>query len=83
MLLIDQYALSQGVRRIGFVDPLLYALASSRQPFAPYHDVTVGRNRFYPAGVGWDAATGLGSPDVFDLARDLVAYVRAHPASGA
>ncbi len=80
MLLIDQYAVTQGVRRPGFVDPLLYVLASSRQRFAPFHDVTVGSNRYYQAGVGWDAATGLGSPDVFNVARDLVAYLRAHPA---
>jgi subtilase family serine protease len=80
MLLIDQYALSQGVRRLGYVNPLLYAMAGSRQPFAPFHDVTVGSNRYYAAGPRWDAATGLGSPDVFNLARDLVAYLRLHPA---
>jgi kumamolisin len=79
MLLIDQYAASRGVHRPGYVNPLLYALANSRQTFAPFHDVTVGSNRYYQAGVGWDAATGLGSPDVFNLARDLVAYLRLHP----
>jgi len=35
-----------------------------------------------PAGVlpgrGWDYATGLGSPDVYNLARDLVQYLRTH-----
>lgn len=79
-LLIEQYASSQGVPRLGFVDPLLYALARSPQRFAPFHDVTVGGNRYYWAGPGWDPATGLGSPDVFNLARDVVAYLRAHPA---
>jgi kumamolisin len=80
VLLIEQYAASQGVPRLGFIDPLLYTLASSPQPFAPFHDVTVGGNRYYQAGPGWDPATGLGSPDVFNLARDVVAYLRAHPA---
>ena len=36
-------------------------------------------NRHYDAGPGWDYATGLGSPDVYNLARDLVAYLRTHP----
>jgi kumamolisin len=68
------------VHRPGYVNPLLYALASSRQPFIPFHDVTIGSNRYYPAGPGWDAATGLGSPDVWGVARDFVAYLRSHPA---
>ncbi|MBV8735536.1 MAG: S8/S53 family peptidase [Solirubrobacterales bacterium] len=79
MLLIEQYASSHGVPRLGFVDPLLYTLARSTQQFPPFHDVTLGGNRHYQAGPGWDPATGLGSPDVFNLARDLVAYLRAHP----
>ena len=80
VLLIEQYASSQGVPRLGFADPLLYTLARFPQSFAPFHDVTVGGNRYYQAGPGWDPATGLGSPDVFNLARDLVAYLHAHPA---
>jgi kumamolisin len=78
MLLVEQYAASAGVRRLGFVDPLLYALAASRQPFAPFHPVSGGGNRFYQASAGWNPATGLGSPDVFNLARDVVAYLRSH-----
>jgi kumamolisin len=78
-LLIEQYAAEHGVSRLGFVDPLLYALASSRQPFPPFHDVTVGANRYFAAAPGWDPATGLGSPDVYNLARDMVAYLRRHP----
>ncbi|HEY1593210.1 MAG TPA: S53 family peptidase [Solirubrobacteraceae bacterium] len=76
--LIEQYARQQGVRRLGFIDPVLYALASSPQRYPPFHDVTVGSNRFYPATKGWDFATGLGSPDVYNLARDVVAYLKAH-----
>jgi kumamolisin len=82
MLLIEQYARQHGIHRLGFVDPLLYALASSPQPFAPFHDVTLGTNRYFPATRGWDFATGLGSPDVYNLARDIVAYLRAHHATG-
>ncbi len=78
MLLIHQYAASRGVGRLGFVDPILYAVAASKQPFPPFHDITRGGNRFYQATRGWDFVTGLGSPDVYDLARDVVAYLRTH-----
>jgi subtilase family serine protease len=80
MLLIHQYAANRGVGALGYVDPILYALAASTQPFPPFHDVTFGGNRYYQAGPGWDPATGLGSPDVYDLARDMVSYLRAHGA---
>jgi kumamolisin len=79
MLLIGQYAQQQGVGRLGFVDPMLYAIASSTQPLPAFHDVTRGGNLLYQATRGWDYATGLGSPDVFNLARDVVAYLRQHP----
>ncbi len=74
MLLIREYA----GRRLGYINPILYALAARRQPFAPFHDIVRGANRHYEAGPGWDAATGLGSPDVYNLARDIVAYLKAH-----
>jgi kumamolisin len=78
MALIEQYARQHGVPHLGFVDPMLYAIASTPQPNPPFHDITVGTNRFYPATVGWDFATGLGSPDVWNLARDIVAYLHSH-----
>jgi kumamolisin len=78
MVLIQQYATANGIRRLGFLDPILYALARSHQPLPPFHDVTRGANRYYRAGPGWDPATGLGSPDVANLARDIVAYLTAH-----
>ncbi len=78
MALIAEYAAAHGVTKLGFVDPILYALAASRQPVPPFHDVTRGGNRYYQATRGWDPATGLGSPDVYNLARDMVAYLRTH-----
>lgn len=79
MALIEQYARQHGVGHLGFVDPMLYAIASTPQPAAPFHDITVGSNRLYPATAGWDFATGLGSPDVYNLARDIVRYLQSHP----
>jgi kumamolisin len=80
MLLIRQYAQRRHAGRLGFVDPMLYRIASTPQPFAPFHDVVRGGNRYYPATRGWDYSTGLGSPDVWNLARDIVAFLR--PAAG-
>jgi subtilase family serine protease len=77
MALIDQYAARHGIRRVPYINPILYALASSRQRYAPFHDVVTGANRYYPAGPGWDPATGLGSPDVYNLARDIVHYLHS------
>lgn len=79
MALIEQYAREQGVAHLGFVDPMLYRIASTPQKVPPFHDVTIGSNRYYPAGPGWDFATGLGSPDVYNLAQDVVDYLKSHP----
>jgi subtilase family serine protease len=38
--------------------------------------VTVGGNDFYAATPGYDMTTGLGSPNVFNIARDLAAIVQ-------
>lgn len=46
---------------IGFVNPILYQLYSKSS--LDFHDITVGNNGAYDAGPGWDACTGLGSPD--------------------
>ena len=62
----------------GFLAPTLYKLASTKQPFPPFHDVVAGGNRHFDAGPGWDYSTGLGSPDVWNLGRDIVKYLKAH-----
>ncbi|MGA8381124.1 MAG: hypothetical protein WB710_08335, partial [Stellaceae bacterium] len=41
----------------GLINPVLYANA------AALRDISVGNNGTYAAGPGWDACTGLGSPD--------------------
>ncbi|GAC1362379.1 MAG: S53 family serine peptidase [Ktedonobacteraceae bacterium] len=69
--LINEYLQSQGKSRIGFANPTLYKLANEKQANPPFHDVTAGDNLYYPATAGYDLATGLGSPDVYNIARDL------------
>ncbi len=44
-------------KNVGFVNPQLYAMPSALR------DITSGDNGAYVAGSGWDACTGLGSPD--------------------
>lgn len=52
---------------LGFAQPRLYALLGS----PAFHDITSGSNGAYDAGAGWDACTGLGSPDGAELASRL------------
>jgi kumamolisin len=79
MLLVKQFARDRGVDHLGYLNPAFYDLASHDQPFEPFHDVVRGGNRHYDAGPGWDYSTGLGSPDLFNLARDLVTYLKQNP----
>jgi kumamolisin len=44
---------------VGFVNPMLYSATTE----ATFHDITAGNNGKYSAGPGWDACTGLGSPN--------------------
>jgi kumamolisin len=53
---------------VGFLNPLLYGQANKS---ADFHDITSGNNGAYPAGPGWDACTGLGSPNGLDIAQAL------------
>jgi kumamolisin len=61
-------------RPLGFVQPALYQIGSSA-----FRDITSGNNGHYSAGPGWDACTGLGSPNGAALLKALSAV----PAGGA
>jgi len=54
-------------RPVGYLNPLLYAPAAK----STFHDITVGDNDGYQATKGWDACTGLGSPDGVKLLAAL------------
>lgn len=69
--LMNEYLRSKGDKPVGFANPLLYQLARATRRYRPFHDVTLGTNDFYPAGPGYDMVTGLGTPNVWNLARDL------------
>jgi kumamolisin len=75
--LMNHYLKSKGLKPVGFVAPALYAVGAGPAQFQPaFHDVTIGRNLVYPAGSGYDLATGLGTPHVWNLVRDLEALQR-------
>jgi kumamolisin len=52
-------------KKAGFINPTLYGNPSALR------DITSGSNGAYNAGPGWDACTGLGSPDGAALATLL------------
>jgi kumamolisin len=57
--------------RLGFVNPLLYAMNQS----AGFHDITQGNNGAFPAKPGWDPCTGMGSPDGAGLLHAIQASI--------
>lgn len=66
-------------RPLGFLNPRLYAIARSPYYHLAFHDVVKGGNG-YAARPGWDPATGLGSPHVYELVKLLtVGAKRALP----
>lgn len=70
--LTNQRLTNNGYPRIGFANPLIYRLAQSNSVI--FHDITTGHNcadpsctsqpdPLYPATVGYDMATGIGTFD--------------------
>jgi len=64
---------------LGFLNPALYAIANNAAKYAAdFYDPTVNNNGCcgepgWPASKGWDAVTGLGTPNVANLIPDLIA----------
>ncbi|HEV8193477.1 MAG TPA: S53 family peptidase [Ktedonobacterales bacterium] len=69
---------------LGYISPALYQLASSGHT-TDFRDITTGDNSVnhggvnvqgYPAVLGWDPVTGLGSPNAEKLLPDLIAATK-------
>lgn len=64
---------------LGYINPALYQIANNPAMYAnDFYDVTVGNNTAssipgYSASPGWDAVTGLGTPNAAHLLPDLIA----------
>ncbi|MHB8571889.1 MAG: S53 family peptidase [Candidatus Dormibacteria bacterium] len=82
-LLSDQLAKSKGLLPLGFLNPAIYRVASGASYSKDFFDITYDSNDMhnsgaktngkYPAGTGYDLASGWGSYDATNLANDLVA----------
>ena len=63
---------------LGFLAPRLYQISENPSLYTEaFHDITLGNNAFdgvpgYSAATGWDAASGLGTPDALGLAIALM-----------
>jgi len=67
-------------RDLGQINPALYTIASNSVSYATdFHDITTNCNQIDPsipgycASPGWDAVTGLGTPNAAKLIPDLIA----------
>ena len=73
---------------VGFLNPSLYLIAGAKASRSALNDVTHGDNDLfpgdrYPATVGYDMASGLGTPDAANpLGQGLVNQLCALPESG-
>jgi subtilase family serine protease len=81
MALVDASSSCRG-ETVGFADPALYDAAATSYA-SEFHDVTTGTNDYtpqgnksglFPATVGYDMATGLGTPIAAKLAVSLCSY---------
>ncbi|CDQ46388.1 S53 family peptidase [Mycolicibacterium neoaurum] len=67
---MNQWLLEHDGQLIGDINPLLYRIAEGA-PRPAFRDITLGGNAVDVAGPGYDLVTGLGSPDVDNLVRNL------------
>jgi uncharacterized repeat protein (TIGR01451 family) len=77
--LINQQAAANGHAPVGFINPALYAIATSTNYLNCFHDTTTGNNEWtgssnsFPARPGYDLCTGLGTPSGTNLINALLA----------
>lgn len=84
--LADQYT----AHRLGFLNAGIYRIGRSAFYSQVFHDTTVGNNTFtgagsngvsttingYNANAGWDAASGWGTPNVYNFVHIIGSFVR-------
>jgi len=71
LLLTNQYLQAHNQSLPGQMNAQLYKLFNTNQQSPPFHDITQGNNLYYPATGGYDLASGIGSPDMYNIAQDL------------
>lgn len=67
----DQYLIANGGRAAGALNPLLYRIAAGAARPA-FRDIELGANAVDTVTPGYDLVTGLGPPNMGNLARELL-----------
>ena len=70
LALVNQQAVANGNKTLGFINPSLYSLGEGSSYNTDFHDITSGSNG-YSATTGYDLATGWGSPNGSGLLNAL------------
>jgi hypothetical protein len=69
--LANQQAAANAKPRVGFLNPLVYAIGSGSNYGLDFNDIKTGNNSGFNAVAGYDLATGWGSPAGQHLIYDL------------
>ena len=72
---MNQYLIENGGRALGDLNPLLYSVAQGAR-LPGFRDVVLGGNAVATAGPGYDLVTGLGTPDIDNLVRNILVQQR-------
>lgn len=70
MALVNQQSVADGNGLVGFINPTLYSIGNSGSYPTDFHDITSGSDG-YSATIGYDLATGWGSPNGANLINAL------------
>jgi kumamolisin len=68
---MNQYLVDNGGRPVGDLNPVLYEMAEAAR-LPAFRDVVLGGNAVDAAGPGYDLVSGLGTPDVNNMAKNLL-----------
>jgi kumamolisin len=74
-VLMNQYLKANGGRQLGNVNPLLYRAAKGAD-LPGFRDISMGGNAIHLAEPGYDLVTGLGSPNTYNLAQNILKIQR-------
>jgi kumamolisin len=70
-VLMNQYLKANGGRPLGNINPLLYRVAAGAD-LPGFRDVSLGGNAVDLSTPGYDLVTGLGTPNTYNLAQNLL-----------
>jgi kumamolisin len=69
--LMNQKLLDSGAEPLGEFNPLLYRIAQG-SALPGFRDISLGGNAVSPGTAGYDVVTGLGTPNVENLVKNIL-----------